>query len=138
MTSFAVRIEPAVQPRLAAAVFLLHACAALLPWIAGCRPGVAAVASLLALGGLPWSLAAVPGAPGSLRRLDIDPAGCRVWTVLAPCGIPARLGPRCRVFSGLVALDLRSGGGRLAWLLPRAALAPAEFRRLKARVRLAC
>jgi hypothetical protein len=38
----------------------------------------------------------------------------------------------------LVVLDLRAEDERLGWLLPRAALGPEEFRRLKVRLRLTC
>jgi hypothetical protein len=50
----------------------------------------------------------------------------------------AALGPASRAFAQGVLLELRSGGRRLAWLLPRRALPAAEFRRLKARIRLTC
>ena len=138
MTSFAARIEPAPQPRLAAALFLLHSLAAALPWMAGCQPGLATIATLLALAGLPRTLASVPGSHNGLRRLQVDGRGCQAWTAAAGPGCPARLGPACRVCPGLVGLDLRSDGRKRAWLLPRTALPPAEFRRLKARLRLAC
>lgn len=137
MTSFAARIEPAPQPRLAAAVFLLHFVAAALPWITGCRPGLATIATLMAFAGLPRTLAGVPGPHNGLRRLEIDGTGCQAWTASGH-ELPARLGTACRVFPGLVGLDVRLGGRKRVWLLPRSALPPAEFRRLKARLRLAC
>ena len=52
--------------------------------------------------------------------------------------LPAELGPRSRAFAGLVFLDIRAGGRRLAWLLPRGSVPAGPFRRFKARIRLTC
>jgi hypothetical protein len=52
--------------------------------------------------------------------------------------MPAELGPRSRAYPAAVLLDLRAAGRRHAWLLTRAAVPTGPFRRLRARIRLAC
>jgi len=138
VTSFPATIEPRPQPRLAAGLLLWHLVAAAFPWIAGCPAWPAGTLSLLALAGFAATLARVPGAHCRLRGLACTDGvwrarvlgDARLWVV--------RIGPGTRVYSGLVVLDLLAGGRRLGWLLPRTALRPEEFRRLKARLRLAC
>jgi hypothetical protein len=138
MTSFAVTIEPAPQPRLAALAFLVHLGAAASPWVAHVAPVPAVLMSLVALLGLASTLAAVPGRHHRLAELVLDGEGCRARMRERRTWEPAEIGPRSRAMSGLVFLDIRAGGRRLAWLLPRGAVQTADFRSLKARVRLTC
>jgi antitoxin CptB len=93
MTSFAVAIEPAAQPRLAALLLLMHGIAAAGPWIARCPTVPAAALSLLALAGLGWSLARVPGTHCALRGLVLDAGGCRCGCGLERSGCPGRSAP---------------------------------------------
>ncbi|MBX3704051.1 MAG: hypothetical protein KF822_09775 [Steroidobacteraceae bacterium] len=138
MTSFALEIEPAAQPRLAALLTLGHALAAACPWLANCPTGIAAAASLLALGGLWATLCRVPGARGRLQALRLVPSGCQVRLSGAAEWQPATLTPGTRAWAGLVAIEVRLEGTRAGWLLPRQAVTPDQFRRLKALIRLAC
>ena len=138
MTSFAVRIEPAPQPRLAALALAVHLAAAASPWVAHVAPGPAVMMSLVALLGLASTLAAVPGRHHRLAELVLDGEGCRVRIRAGGTWVPAEIGPRSRAMAGLVFLDVRAGGRRLAWLLPQDAVPAGAFRSLKARVRLTC
>ncbi len=138
MTSFAVAIEPQPQPRLAAVALAVHAAAAASPWLAHVPAGAAALLSLAALAGLASTLAAVPGRHHRLAALAVGPGGCRVRLSQGDNWLRAELGPRSRALPGLVFLEIRSAGRRIAWLLPRGAAAPDAFRALKARVRLTC
>ena len=138
MKSFALRIEPAPDPRLAGFVLILHLVAATLPWLTRCPAGLAAAMTAAALAGLCSSIAWLPGPHRRLRVLELDRASCRVSQRPGAGEQAAALGPGCRAWPGLVVLDLRTGGRRLGWLLSRASLPPRAFRRLKARVRLAC
>ncbi|TAK52919.1 MAG: hypothetical protein EPO25_12280 [Gammaproteobacteria bacterium] len=137
MNSFPVELEPPASPRLAAMLSLLHLAAAALPWMTHCARLLAVSLSGMALAGLAASLAGIPGPHRWLRR-----AGCRdgrwqVWLAGLDRPHEARIGPATRVHAGWVFLDLRTDAGRLGWLLQRAAVEPDEFRRLKARLRLA-
>jgi len=137
MTSFAVRIEPRPDARLAAAAFLLHGAAAVLPWVARCPAGMAALLSFVALAGLAHTLGRVPGPHGALRRVVLQRAGWRV-RLAGECGDrPAELGRGTRAYAGLVVLDFCVAGRRRGWLLTRRAVPPVAFRHLKARIRLA-
>lgn len=136
MTSFAIAIEPAAQPRLAALLLLTHGCAASSPWIAHCPPMLAAGLSLLALAGLVASLARVPGPHCALQGLQLDPGGCRLRLLGRDRLLPGTIGPGTRATAGLIVLDVLAGGRRIGWLLPRGALPADEFRRLKALIRL--
>jgi hypothetical protein len=138
MTSFDVAIEPAASPRLAALALAVHATAALAPWIARMPAAQALLLSLAALAGAGSSICALPGHHHRLAALALDGRGCRVRMRGSEEWIAAELGPRCRAFAELALLDLRAGGRRLAWLLPRYAAPAGPFRRLKARIRLAC
>jgi hypothetical protein len=138
MTSFAIELEPAPQPRLAALALVVHLAAAAGPWIAHVAPGPAALMSLLALVALASTLAAVPGRHHRLAELLLDGEGCRVRMRAGGTWEPAEIGPRSRALAGLVFLDIRAGGRSLAWLLPRDAVQAGAFRSLKARVRLTC
>lgn len=138
MTSFAVAIEPPPAARLACIALAAHLAAAASPWLARVPPLPAALLSAVALGALASTLAAVPGRHHRLEALELDDAGCRVrlrgnagWTA-------AGLGPGSRAFAGLIVLKVETGGRPLTWLLGRADVPAAAFRRLKARVRLTC
>jgi hypothetical protein len=138
MRSFALRLEPAAAPRLAAGVLLYHVLAALVPWLARVPAGLAAALSLAALAGLALTLARLPGRHCRLAGVCHDG---RVWRVRLADGqdwLPAELCPASRVFPGLVYLRLRAGGSRPGWLVVPGAVPADEFRRLKARIRLAC
>jgi hypothetical protein len=137
MTSFPVDCEPRPEPRLAAAAFLLHVVAAVLPWATRCLPLLAAALSLLALASLAATLGRLPGRHCRLHGLAWRGDGWRLRFAGEACAVPARTGPGTRVYAGLIVLDLVAGPGRLGWLLTRQALDPAQFRRLKARLRLA-
>lgn len=136
MTSFAVAIEPAAQPRLAAVLLLTHAFAAVGPWIAHCPPMLAASLSLLALAGLLSSLARVPGPHCRLQGLRQDADGCRVRLLGQDEFLPGTLGRGARASAAFIHLEIVAGGQRIGWLLPRGALPAGEFRRLKALIRL--
>lgn len=138
MTSFALAIEPAAQPRLAAVLLLTHAFAAASPWIAHCPPLLAACLSLLALAGLLSSLARVPGPHCSLQGLRHDADGCRVRFRGQDGFLPGTLGPRTQATAAFIVLEILADGRRHGWLLPRGALPAGEFRRMKALIRLSC
>lgn len=136
MTSFAIAIEPAAQPRLAALLLLTHGFAALGPWIAHCPPPLAGGLSLLALAGLLASLARVPGPHCLLQGLRRDAGGCRVRFLGQDDFLPGTLGPGTRASAAFIVLEVVADGRRCGWLLPRRALPADEFRRLKALIRL--
>lgn len=138
MTSFAVTLEPDPQPRLAALALVVHLAAAASPWVAHVATGPAVLMSLVALLGLASTLAAVPGRHHRLAELVLDAEGCRARMRDGRTWEPAAIGPRSRVMPGVVFLEIRSGGRRLAWLLPRDAVQAGAFRSLKARIRLTC
>jgi hypothetical protein len=138
MTSFAVTLEPDPQPRLAAIALVVHLAAAASPWVAHVAPGPAVLMSLVALLGLASTLAAVPGRHHRLAEFVLDRQDCRARMRAGRTWEPAEIGPRSRAMSGLVFLDIRAGGRRFAWLLPRDAVQPGAFRSLKARIRLTC
>lgn len=138
MTSFPVEIEPSLQPRLAAGVLLLHLLAAALPWVSRCPAWLAGSLSVLALGGLAATLACLSGPHCLLQRLAYREESWHAMLAGDRSEVPAQLGPGTRVYAGLVVVDVRAQRGRMGWLLPRAALPPVEFRRLKVRLRLAC
>jgi hypothetical protein len=137
MTSFALAIEPGAQPRLAAAACLFHAAAAASPWLAHCPPALAAGLSALAVAAGWMTLAHVPGGTGRLRAVECRPGRCLARLADGEWQ-PARLHRGSRAYASLVLLELSlDGGRRTGWLLPRSALAPAAWRRLKALIRLA-
>ena len=138
MTSFAVDLEPAASPRLAFLALAIHVAAAASPWITRVPGWLAIPLTVAALSGLASSLAAVPGPQHRIVALKIDAAGCRVRLRGSRSWQPATIGPKSAALAGIAFLDIRTGGGRLTWLLPRSG-APAEsFRGLKARLRLSC
>jgi hypothetical protein len=138
MTSFAVRLDPAPVPRLAAGVLLVHALAALAPWLARVPAATGTALSLMALAGLVLTLCRLPGRHCSLAEVRHDGrcwsvrlAGSRGW-------LSAELGGASRAYPGLVYLRLQAGTRRTGWLLPSGSVPGPDFRRLKARIRLAC
>ncbi len=138
MTSFAVECEPRSQPRLAAGALLVHLLAAAWPWFTRCPPWIAATLSLFAILGLAATLARLPGAHCRLQGLSFRDDGWHVRLWRESGDGPAVIGRGTRVQAGLIALDLLAGRQRLGWLLTRSAMDPDQFRRLKARLRLAC
>jgi hypothetical protein len=138
MTSFPVTIEPRPEPRLAAAALLLHLSAAALPWATRCPAWLAVLLSLLAIAAFTATLARLPGRHCRLQGLVYGGDSWRVRLAGEACDRPARVGPGTRVHADLIALDLATGRGRLGWLLTREATDSGQFRRLKARLRLAC
>jgi len=137
MTSFAVAIEPASQPRLAALLTVVHAGAAASPWFTHCPTAVATAASLAAIAGLWSSLARVPGPHCRLRAVELDDGGCRARLSGCDAWHHAEITRTTRAAAGGVALELRVAGRPCGWLLPRAGLPADTFRRLKALIRLA-
>jgi hypothetical protein len=138
MTSFAVAIEPRAHARLAAHMLLFHGAAAASPWIARCGTALAIALTVFALLGLAATLARIPGPHCRLARFEVDADGCRSRLRPADALLPTTLGPGTRAYSGLVVLEVVVQGRRHGWLLPRSSLPADEFRRLKARIRLAC
>ncbi len=137
MTSFAVRIEPGAQPRVAALALLAHLFAAAAPWLARCPAPAAIALAFAALAGFAATLGRVPGRHCRLREVAAGPGG---WQVrLAGAGFrPAVLSRATRVHAALVAVEWRVDGRRVGWLLHRGAVPEPEFRRLKALIRLSC
>lgn len=137
MTSFALVAEPCPAPRVAGLLTLVHAIAAVAPWVSRCPAAIALPASALAVAGFWINLARVPGAHGALRAVALEPGDCRARLTAGGGWEPAEVLPASRVSAGCVLLELRAGGRRRGWLLPRDCLPPAAFRRLKALIRLA-
>jgi hypothetical protein len=138
MKSFAVRLEPGVGPRLAAAVLLLHALSAVAPWIARVPAPLAAALSVIALAALAHSVSRLPGRHCRLaaarygrRGWQVRLAGTRGW-------MSAELHGSSRAYQQIVFVAFRADGSRFGWLLSPESLPAAHFRRLKALVRLAC
>ncbi|MGH6887370.1 MAG: hypothetical protein ACREGK_14995, partial [Geminicoccales bacterium] len=75
MTSFALAIEPAATPRLAAAAFLAHLAAAASPWLARVAPPAAIALSLAASVAFAWTLARIPGRHAALAACVFDSRG---------------------------------------------------------------
>lgn len=137
MTSFPVDCEPLPDPRLTVAACLLHCAAAAMPWLTRCTPMFAAALSLLALIALAATIGRLPGGHCRLQCLSYRAAAWRVRLVGDSCERPASITAGTRVHAGLIALDLECGCGRLGWLLTRKTMDSRQFRRLKARLRLA-
>ena len=138
MTSFPVDCEPRPDPRVFVAACLVHVTAAAMPWLARCPPLLAALLTLLALAALPATIGRLPGRHCRLQSVAYREAAWRVRLTGDACERPVRVAAGTRVHAGLVVLDLGSGSGRLGWLLTRKTMDTREFRRLKARLRLAC
>jgi hypothetical protein len=138
MTSFAATIEPASQPRLATVVLLVHVVAAASPWIAHVEPVFAAMFSILAIAGLASTLGRVPGRHCPLAGFAVDGRGCRVRLGGRRGWESAEIGAGARAYASVVYLAVAVEGRCLGWLLPRGAIPEADFRRLKARIRLSC
>jgi hypothetical protein len=137
-TSFAVAAEPAASPRATAAAAVFHLAAAAAPWLARVPAPLAIPLSLLALAGLALTVARLPGRHAALAALALDGSGCRVRLRGSRANRVAEIGTASRAYAALVLLEVRVGGRRYGWLLPRDSLPPAAFRRLKARIRLNC
>lgn len=138
MTSFAFRLDPAAAPRLAAAVLSFHLFAALAPWLARVPAALGAVLTLTALAGFVQTLFRLPGRHCALAEVRHDG---RHWSVRlsgSPGWQPAELCGASRAYSWLVYIRLRASSRRLGWLLPSGSVPEGDFRRLKARIRLAC
>ena len=138
MTSFPVECEPRPEPRLAAGALLLHVLAAAWPWATRCPEWIALPASFIAILGLAMTLARLPGAHCRLQLLEFGDLGWRARFDRDSRAVAVRIGPGTRVLADLVAVNIRAGRERLGWLVTRSGLDPAQFRRLKARLRLAC
>jgi hypothetical protein len=138
MTSFAVAIEPAGQPRLAAIVLAVHLAAAAFPWLARAEPVLAAALSILALAGLVPTLARLPGRHCPLAAISVNARGCRARLTGGRGWTRAALGPGARAYASVLHLELVIAGRRRGWLLPRGSIPDAEFRRLKVWIRLSC
>jgi hypothetical protein len=117
---------------------LLHLLAAAWPWLTRCPPLIAATLSLLAILGFAATLARLPGAHCRLQGLAFRGGGWRVQLSRASEDGPASIGPGTRIHAGLVAIEVIAGRERLGWLLTRSGMETDQFRRLKARLRLAC
>jgi hypothetical protein len=137
MTSFAVRLEPDAVPRLAALVLLFHGLAALAPWLARVPATLGTALTLTALAGLVQSLSRLPGPHCTLaevrhdgRRWTVRLSGSEVW-------LPAELCSASRAYPWVVYIRLQAGTRVLGWLLPSGSVPTGDFRRLKARIRLA-
>ena len=82
-------------------------------------------------------MARVPGRHCRLAEVRHDGVGWFVRLAGSARWQPAELHPASRAYPALACVAFRAGGRRLGWLLPAKSVSPAEFRRLKARVRLA-
>lgn len=138
MKSFAVWLEPTARPRLAAAVLLLHAVAAVVPWLARVPSPLAALLSAVALAGLLQSISRLPGRHCRLAATRHDGRGWQVRLAGTRRWQSAELHGSSRAYPSLVYVAFRVRRERCGWLLPAGAVPAAEFRRLKARIRLAC
>jgi len=138
MTSFALVIEPAPQPRLAAGLLLAHAAIAALPWVTRCPAPLALALDVLTAAGFAGLIGRVPGRHCRLQAVAADHGGWRVRRAGEAGWRPATLGKASRALAEGMQLELHCEGRRVGWLLARGALPPTEFRRLKARIRLAC
>ena len=137
MKSFPFECEPRPEPRLAAVILLLHASAAVLPWATRCPGWLAAPLSVLAAAALASTLGWLPGRHCRLQGVVVRGSEWQARQAGDVCELPALVGPGTRVFAGMVVLDLSVGRRHLGWLLTRRAMEPCQFRRLKARLRLA-
>ncbi len=138
MRSFAIRLEPGAGPRLAGAAVLLHVISALVPWTARVPLVPAALLSLLALAGLALTLSRIPGPHCRLAAACHDGSGWRVRLAGSRSWQPAELAAASRAYPALVVVAFRAGRRQFGWLLTPGSVPPADLRRLKARIRLAC
>jgi hypothetical protein len=138
MTSFAVRLEPVASPRMAAAVLLFHGLAAAAPWLARVPATLGAVASTVAAASLLLSLARLPGRHCALTGIRYDGRAWRLRLAGSRAWLPAELDAASRAYPRLAYIRLRSGRRRAGWLLADGSVPAADFRRLKALIRLAC
>jgi hypothetical protein len=116
----------------------VHAAAAALPWATRCPPWLAIALSLSAIASFWATLVRVPGRHCRLQVLACEDGRWKARLSGESHAQAVLIGPGTRVYAGLVVLELVTGRGRLGWLLPRSSLKSGQFRRLKARLRLAC
>jgi hypothetical protein len=138
MTSFAFRLEPAPVPRFAATVLLFHLLAALAPWLARVPAELGAILALAALVGLVQTLSRLPGRHCTLAEVRHDGQRWAVRLFGSRGWLPAELCGDSRACPWLVYIRLRVETRRVGWLLPLGSVPAGDFRRLKARIRLAC
>jgi len=117
---------------------LLHLLAGAWPWATRCPAWIAAGLSLAAMLGFVATLARLPGPHCRLQGLAFRGGNWRARCADGSCEGPARIGPATRVLADLIALELIVGRERVGWLLTSSAMDSGQFRRLKARLRLAC
>lgn len=134
MRSWPLVIEPSGCPGWQWLAIGLHLVAAAVPWLAGCTPPLAAVLMFAALAGLPASLRAIPGRLAGVRRLTVETAAVTL-TLRGGREVPASVQGSSQAWRDAVLLRLSWPGGAAAWWVPRAAVDPGQFRRLKAAVR---
>lgn len=127
------------EPRACAAWLVgavaLHLAAAAVPWAAGCSAAWAAALSLLALAGLPATLASIPGGFARIRVLRLE-RGRLTVQLRDGRELEAAMSASSLALRHAVLLRLAWEGGAGSWWLPRAAVPAPVFRRLKAVVRL--
>ena len=138
MKSFAVRLDPAADPRLAAAVLLLHLLSAAAPWLARVPALSGMVLSAIALAGLVLTLAELPGRHCRLAEACYDGRGWRIRLAGSRTWLPAELCRASRTYPMLVRIGFRASCGQVGWLLRPGSVPANDFRRLKAHIRLAC
>ncbi|MCU0977082.1 MAG: hypothetical protein MUC71_12355 [Steroidobacteraceae bacterium] len=131
MSCWHFRSELASCPGLAAGLAISCLAAAALPWIAGVPLGPALLLSALALAPLPAALRSVPGRGCAFTAVAHGSGGLS----LPPATGTLRVLPSTRVFPELVLLRAELDGRRQVLWIPRAALPPADFRRLKVALR---
>jgi hypothetical protein len=137
MRSFAVRLEPSADRRLAAAVLLFHVLCAAGPWLMRVPEALAATLSVGALAGLLHTLSQLPGRHCRLAEACHDGHGWQVRLAGSSDWLSAEQGGASRAYPALVHIQFRAGRRRFGWLLRPGSVPAADFRRLKARVRLA-
>jgi hypothetical protein len=131
MSCWHFRSELSPCPGLSAGLALVCLAAAALPWLAGVPAGPALLLTALALAPLPAAHRSVPGRGCAFRAVAHGPDGLS----LAPSTGSLRVLPATRVFPGLVLLVAELAGRRQVLWIPRQALPPGDFRRLKAALR---
>jgi len=125
-------------PRFAAAVLLFHLLAALTPWLARVPAALGALLTMTALAGLAQTLSRLPGRHCTLAEVRHDGLRWSVRLTGSHAWLPAELRRASRAYPGLIYIQLKAGMRRVGWLLPPGSVPADDFRRLKARIRLAC
>ena len=137
MSSWGVEAALRPCPSLAATVITVHVAVAAVPWLAGCEGWIAGCLSALAFVGLVHALQAVPGRTCRVRVLRFYGGSWAVSSSGTSLG-SARLLASSRVLPEAVFCRLLAGGQMLDVWIPRHALPPGDFRRLKVAVRCGC